>query len=202
MLIVSSSTSGAMYLWDVQNNPRNQKEMLGKIPVKKCLVRTCRWACGHRPLGAHPLIRGDVDGVRGRVVTDSQTQVGDRTGAVLLHEDVLGLQVSVGDAWLSYRDINEHDNHLQILISVHVNLIVLNLMGKLETNTIFTFWALQFSSAIPKGVQYIVVDIYYKFTKYFSRHLSIIYPFLLHKLQQKYSDVPSIIEGNLQELIY
>lgn len=83
------------------------------IRVRKegqCYVSRC--VCGHRPLGAHPLIGGDVDCVSGRVMTDSQTQVSDSTGAVLLHKDVLGLQVSVGDAWLPYQDINVHDNHL------------------------------------------------------------------------------------------
>lgn len=76
------------------------------------MVSSCRCVCGHRPLGAHPLIGRDVDGVCGRVVTDSQAQVSDGTGAVLLHEDVLGLQVSVGDAWFSCRHINVHDGLL------------------------------------------------------------------------------------------
>lgn len=60
----------------------------------------CVWS--HKPLGANPLIGCNVNGVCGRVMTDSQAQVCDGTGAVLLHQDVLGLQVSVGDAWLSY----------------------------------------------------------------------------------------------------
>lgn len=34
-------------------------------------------------------------------MTDGQAQVSDGTRAVLLHKDVLGLEVSVGDAWLS-----------------------------------------------------------------------------------------------------
>lgn len=38
-------------------------------------------------------------------MTDSQAQVSDGTGAVLLHEDVLGLKVSVGNAWFTYPNI-------------------------------------------------------------------------------------------------
>lgn len=55
-----------------------------------------------KPLGSHPLIGCDVDGVGGGVVTDGQSQVGDGTAAVLLHQDVLGLEVPVGDAGLSW----------------------------------------------------------------------------------------------------
>ena len=54
-----------------------------------------------RPLGAHTVIGGDVDGVRGRVVADCQPQVGDAARPVLLDQDVLGLQVPVGDGRLS-----------------------------------------------------------------------------------------------------
>lgn len=76
------------------------------------MVRSCRCECQHRPLGANPLIGRDVDGVCGRVMTDSQAQVSNGTGAVLLHEDVFGLQVSVGDAWLSCPTINIQDRKL------------------------------------------------------------------------------------------
>lgn len=64
--------------------------------------------CLHGPLRANPLIGCDVNSVGGGVMTDSQAQVSDGTGTVLLHEDVLGLQVSVSDAWLSYT--NRHLN--------------------------------------------------------------------------------------------
>lgn len=53
------------------------------------------------PLGSHSVVGCDVDGVGGRVVTHCQTQVSDAAGAVLLHQDVLGLQVSVGDGGFS-----------------------------------------------------------------------------------------------------
>lgn len=47
------------------------------------------------------MVGGDVDGVRGRVVADGQAKVSDAAGPVLLHQDVLGLEISVSDAWLS-----------------------------------------------------------------------------------------------------
>lgn len=58
--------------------------------------------CQRRPLGSDPLAGRDVDGVRGGVVADSQAQVSDGAGAVLLHQDVLGLQIPVSDARFSY----------------------------------------------------------------------------------------------------
>ena len=59
------------------------------------------------PLGAHAVVGGDVDGVRGRVVADGQAQVGDAARPVLLDQDVLGLQVPVGDSRLSWRPETE-----------------------------------------------------------------------------------------------
>lgn len=41
------------------------------------------------PFGPHPLIWGDVDGVRDRVMADSQAQVCNGAHAILLHQDVL-----------------------------------------------------------------------------------------------------------------
>lgn len=54
----------------------------------------------HPPPGAHPGVLGNVDGVQHRVVLHRQAQVGDGTGLVPLHQDVLGFQVSVRDRWL------------------------------------------------------------------------------------------------------
>ena len=113
MLIVSSRTSGAMYLWDTKTIPRCsdvQSERIFQERAQRCEWEEDSVRSGHRPLGAHPLIGGDVNSVIGRVVTDGQSQVSDSTGAVLLHEDVLGLQISVGDAWLSYQDTNVQHN--------------------------------------------------------------------------------------------
>lgn len=41
------------------------------------------------PFGPHPLIRGNVDGVRDCIMADSQAQVCDGTHAIFLHQDVL-----------------------------------------------------------------------------------------------------------------
>lgn len=77
--------------------------------MRKGIVRSCRCKFQHGPLGANPLIGRDVDGICGRVMTDSQAQVSNGTGAVLLHEDVFGLQVSVSDTWLSCPNVNIQD---------------------------------------------------------------------------------------------
>ena len=69
------------------------------------------------PFGSHSVVWSDVDGVGGRVVADGQPQVGDAARPVLLHQDVLGLQVSVRDTWLSYQNINVHFRHFSIHIS-------------------------------------------------------------------------------------
>lgn len=55
------------------------------------------------PLGPHSVVGRNVDGIGGRVVAYGQTQVGDAAGAVLLHQDVLRLQVSVGDSRFPWR---------------------------------------------------------------------------------------------------
>ena len=49
---------------------------------------------GHRPwaflpFSSHPLVRGNVNGVRDRIMTDSQTQVCNGAHAIFLHQDVL-----------------------------------------------------------------------------------------------------------------
>ena len=41
------------------------------------------------PFGSHPLVGGNVNGVRDCIVTDSQAQVCDGTHAIFLHQDVL-----------------------------------------------------------------------------------------------------------------
>lgn len=56
------------------------------------------------PLGSHAVVGRDVDGVGGGVVFDSQTQICDGRRAVLLHQDVFGLQVSVSDGRFSWMD--------------------------------------------------------------------------------------------------
>ena len=55
------------------------------------------------PLGAHAVVGGDVDGVGAGVVLHGQTQVSDGRRAALLHQDVLGLDVPVGDGRLPCR---------------------------------------------------------------------------------------------------
>lgn len=55
------------------------------------------WPCRQSPLGSNSVIGGDVDGVGGGVVADSQSQVSDAASTILLHQDVLRLQVAVGD---------------------------------------------------------------------------------------------------------
>ena len=50
-------------------------------------------------------------------MTDSQSQVSDAAGPVLLDQNVLGLQVSVGDRWLTWgeeRRTGEIERHREI----------------------------------------------------------------------------------------
>lgn len=74
-------------------------------------------------------------------MTDSQAQVGNGTGAVLLHQDVLGLQVSMGDAWLSYHDMKEN-SHLLILSSKS-NCFVNMKIERVRASTIFLTYFLK-----------------------------------------------------------
>lgn len=60
------------------------------------------------PLGSHSVVGWDVDGVGGRVVLDSQTQICDGRRAVLLHQDVFGLEVSVSNGGLSWMEGGMH----------------------------------------------------------------------------------------------
>lgn len=60
----------------------------------------CRVKGQRLPFGPYSVVRSDVDGVGGGVVPHSQTQVSDAARPVFLHQDVLGLQVSVGNSWL------------------------------------------------------------------------------------------------------
>lgn len=55
------------------------------------------------PLGSHSVVGSDVDGVGGGVVANGQTQVRDAASPVFLHEDVLGLQVSVSYGRFAWR---------------------------------------------------------------------------------------------------
>lgn len=50
------------------------------------------------PFGSHPLVGGNVNGVCDSIVTHSQAQVCDGTHAVFLHQNVLGLQVSMSNS--------------------------------------------------------------------------------------------------------
>lgn len=58
--------------------------------LEKNLITTCLNSEKVRlPFGPHSVIWSDVDSVSGRVMADSQTQVGDAAGPVLLHQNVL-----------------------------------------------------------------------------------------------------------------
>lgn len=48
-----------------------------------------------------------VDGVGGGVVFDGQAQVGDDRRAVLLHQDVFRLEVSMSDARFAYKQTQQ-----------------------------------------------------------------------------------------------
>lgn len=61
------------------------------------------------PLGSHSVVGRDVDGVGGRVVFDGQTQICDGRCAVLLHQDVLGLEVSVSNGGFSWTERGARD---------------------------------------------------------------------------------------------
>lgn len=72
---------------------------------RECNAALCSNAPSTRqqlPLGSHSVVGSDVDGVGGRVVAHSQTQVCDTTRPVLLHQDVLGLQVPVSYCWFAW----------------------------------------------------------------------------------------------------
>lgn len=88
-------------------------------------------------------------------MTDSQAQVGNGTGAVLLHQDVLGLQVSMGDAWLSYHDMKEN-SHLLILSSAS-NCFVNMKIEPVRASTIFlNFHLLQVRITPPLLQQFMI----------------------------------------------
>lgn len=59
-------------------------------------------------------------------MTDGKSQVGDGTAAVLLHQDVLGLEVPVGDAWLSWGggDAARSESSNKVTISGCVSIIL------------------------------------------------------------------------------
>ncbi len=59
------------------------------------------------PFGAHSVVGCDVDGVGGGVVAHGQTQVCNAARAVLLHQDVLGLQIPVSDSRLTCKHTTE-----------------------------------------------------------------------------------------------
>ena len=53
------------------------------------------------PPGAHPVIGRDVDSVGAGVVFHGQAQVGDDGSAILLHQDIFGLDISVSNGRFS-----------------------------------------------------------------------------------------------------
>ena len=59
------------------------------------------------PLGADSVVGRNVNGVGGGVVAHCQAQVSDAAGAVLLHQNVLGLQVPVSNGRLAYTQTGE-----------------------------------------------------------------------------------------------
>lgn len=50
------------------------------------------------PLGANALVRGDVYSISDGLMAYCQPQVSDGTHAILLHQNILRLQITVGDA--------------------------------------------------------------------------------------------------------
>ena len=50
------------------------------------------------------MVGRDVNGVCGRVMAHRQPKVGDTACAILLHQDILGLQVTVGNGRLTWVD--------------------------------------------------------------------------------------------------
>ena len=58
--------------------------------------------CSQSPLGSNSVIGGDVDGVGGGVVADSQSQGSDAAGTILLHQPVLRLPGAGGDGWFTW----------------------------------------------------------------------------------------------------
>lgn len=80
-------------------------------------VCLCAWvgACAHvcmcvtetQPLGSHSVVGRNVDGVTGGVVFHGQAQVSDGRRAVLLHQDVFRLKVSVSNAGFAFKQTHQ-----------------------------------------------------------------------------------------------
>lgn len=67
--------------------------------------------CGWLPLGADPLVGRNVNCVCDGLVAHSQAQVSYGAGAILFYQNVLGFQITVGNARLSYRAKKQrHEN--------------------------------------------------------------------------------------------
>lgn len=82
-------------------NFTSAKQQLRHFSVKlRCLQMPARNAAP-LPFGSDPLVRCDINRIRNRIVPDGQAKVSDGTRAILLHQDVLGFQVSVSNARLS-----------------------------------------------------------------------------------------------------
>ena len=56
-----------------QNNVTNVRSLLNNFIEKEA------------PFGPHSIIRGDIDCVGGRIVSDGETEIGDATSAVPFH---------------------------------------------------------------------------------------------------------------------
>lgn len=67
---------------------------------QRCLQMLARNAAP-LPFGSDPLVRCNINRIRNRIVPDGQAKVSDGTRAILLHQNVLGFQVSVSNARLS-----------------------------------------------------------------------------------------------------
>lgn len=98
MLILSSNTSGAMYLKHT-HTPRQtvqtQTSSVQSGAIWLTFVTDCLYM--RLPLGAHALVRGDVDGICDGLVAYCEAQISDGTREILLYQDVLRFQVTVRD---------------------------------------------------------------------------------------------------------
>ena len=53
------------------------------------------------PFGADSIVRGDVNGVGGGVVSDSEAEIGDAASPVTLHQNILRFEVTMGNRRLT-----------------------------------------------------------------------------------------------------
>ena len=84
------------------------------------------------------MVGRDVNGVCGRVMAHRQPKVGDTACAILLHQDILGLQVTVGNGRLTWVDSSKR--HKGIVSPLRTDWVCASLWSTnlMQTSLFFT----------------------------------------------------------------